>query len=480
MLQANETSVVSDPRILASFEGPGESAPLTTFEESGEYLPTLDDSNDFAQDAIGNLPAAAERVGNDWLKVGQFWGQIVVPDPAFSLPRQKFTLSRSGSDFLLRNEPVAPFPRLEIFISSASSGSPSQVRRVDLQRFDASAEAEIFYTRLAWYLVKSGRFTITEDKIDRFAFQVTKLTPEEEKQLAYRANFYRKLRFIEATYKYKFLLPATYSKDDIRDVDIVFRAITEGEFSILADNVNLTSFAVNSPEELDDAPFSTPGLFVHDADEEKKVLGKQLEGARYSIRVERAALANPRQIADLRAGKSVPIRFVIFDYQLRYRFAKYAEQSDSSRRQRLQQFKNKLLKDDPDELLDLLHEPLAAEVSSSEASTIVSGWLQFYDFSDRFCAQDAVREDGVWRVPIWLTYPSGKGVNVQDAFVDVKTGVVTAPTAEHLYQAAANGRRTIWDKIEENLSKVPQEVWDRLPTDGAEQHDHYLYGTPKK
>ena len=29
-------------------------------------------------------------------------------------------------------------------------------------------------------------------------------------------------------------------------------------------------------------------------------------------------------------------------------------------------------------------------------------------------------------------------------------------------------------------SQVPDEVWDRIPTDGSEQHDHYIYGTKKR
>jgi hypothetical protein len=41
-------------------------------------------------------------------------------------------------------------------------------------------------------------------------------------------------------------------------------------------------------------------------------------------------------------------------------------------------------------------------------------------------------------------------------------------------------RKTIWDKIEERIAKLPEEVWDQLPIDGALEHDHYLYGTPKK
>ena len=30
------------------------------------------------------------------------------------------------------------------------------------------------------------------------------------------------------------------------------------------------------------------------------------------------------------------------------------------------------------------------------------------------------------------------------------------------------------------MSDVPNDVLDRLPVDGAEQHDHYIYGLPKR
>ena len=40
--------------------------------------------------------------------------------------------------------------------------------------------------------------------------------------------------------------------------------------------------------------------------------------------------------------------------------------------------------------------------------------------------------------------------------------------------------RPIWEIIEELSAQVPMEEWEKLPSDGAEQHDHYLYGTSKK
>ena len=44
----------------------------------------------------------------------------------------------------------------------------------------------------------------------------------------------------------------------------------------------------------------------------------------------------------------------------------------------------------------------------------------------------------------------------------------------------AEARKPIWEQILEMTADVPDEEWDKLPTDLAEQHDHYLYGTPKR
>lgn len=41
-------------------------------------------------------------------------------------------------------------------------------------------------------------------------------------------------------------------------------------------------------------------------------------------------------------------------------------------------------------------------------------------------------------------------------------------------------KRPIWEIITELSSEIPMEEWAELPADGAEQHDHYLYGSPKR
>ncbi len=40
--------------------------------------------------------------------------------------------------------------------------------------------------------------------------------------------------------------------------------------------------------------------------------------------------------------------------------------------------------------------------------------------------------------------------------------------------------RPIWEVITEISNRIPEEEWAKLPSDGSINHDHYLYGAPKK
>jgi hypothetical protein len=41
-------------------------------------------------------------------------------------------------------------------------------------------------------------------------------------------------------------------------------------------------------------------------------------------------------------------------------------------------------------------------------------------------------------------------------------------------------KKHIWDVAAELVAEIPAEDLASLPVDGAAQHDHYLYGTPKR
>jgi len=41
-------------------------------------------------------------------------------------------------------------------------------------------------------------------------------------------------------------------------------------------------------------------------------------------------------------------------------------------------------------------------------------------------------------------------------------------------------KRPIWEVIAERAQALLPEVLERLPEDGASQHEHYIYGLPKR
>ena len=57
---------------------------------------------------------------------------------------------------------------------------------------------------------------------------------------------------------------------------------------------------------------------------------------------------------------------------------------------------------------------------------------------------------------------------------------VVAREAGAAIQSVSQTRRHIGDLIRERMNKVPPEIMAAMPKDGASQHDHYIYGFPKR
>jgi hypothetical protein len=49
-----------------------------------------------------------------------------------------------------------------------------------------------------------------------------------------------------------------------------------------------------------------------------------------------------------------------------------------------------------------------------------------------------------------------------------------------LVPVAPPRKKHIWEVAAELVAEIPEEDLARLPVDGAAQHDHYIYGTPKR
>jgi Arc/MetJ-type ribon-helix-helix transcriptional regulator len=84
---------------------------------------------------------------------------------------------------------------------------------------------------------------------------------------------------------------------------------------------------------------------------------------------------------------------------------------------------------------------------------------------------------------------SGRFASVDDAMTEAATLLVqrleqeraqAKPPAAMNQAAAAPAHKPIWEVAADIRNSVPAEEWEKLPADGAEQHDHYIYGTPKR
>ena len=83
---------------------------------------------------------------------------------------------------------------------------------------------------------------------------------------------------------------------------------------------------------------------------------------------------------------------------------------------------------------------------------------------------------------------SGHFTSVDDAMTEAASLLLQkleqeqaqAKPATTTQTAAAESRKPIWEVFQELSAGVPDEVWDKLPTDLSEQHDHYIYGTPRR
>jgi predicted DNA-binding antitoxin AbrB/MazE fold protein len=88
---------------------------------------------------------------------------------------------------------------------------------------------------------------------------------------------------------------------------------------------------------------------------------------------------------------------------------------------------------------------------------------------------DATYEDGVFKPAQPL--PLGEHAHVR---------LTVEPRVAEMAQDSGNSRAddgnelTLGERIAALSRDLPPQAFEGLPTDGASQHDHYIYGTPKR
>jgi Arc/MetJ-type ribon-helix-helix transcriptional regulator len=83
---------------------------------------------------------------------------------------------------------------------------------------------------------------------------------------------------------------------------------------------------------------------------------------------------------------------------------------------------------------------------------------------------------------------NGRFASMDDAMTEaaqlllerLKQGQTTPKQSTAAHESPAGAREPVWERILKRTAAIPDKEWDKLPTDLAEQHDHYLYGVPKR
>lgn len=372
------------------------------------------------------ISAGFHEGANHELLQRSFQGIFRIDGINVSLPEQIFECEVRDNAGYIQNAQMNHWPVVRFNFDFSAGPTTGEI---ELRPVDRTVEAIVLVTRLRYALNAAGTCRLVEKPSNRVLLDMTvgRLTDQEHRDVLLYAKLSRKLWFLEEFFGARFDCPDQFTTTDLGQLETLFRGVTEGEFSTRSSEkfFNFTP----SVDQLGSPPFSGPGpIICRFSDLYFGLLGQRLKTGPIAIQIDRAMLANPRDLHHLRSDQPMPegLRFVVLDSQVKYRFENYTSTPPQEGQKALGRFRSRLLQQEPEELADLLTEPLISDVSAERARQIVTGWLQFYDFPDRYCPQDPILENDSWRVPVWITYPDGRGALVQDVFVDLKSGVVSA------------------------------------------------------
>jgi Arc/MetJ-type ribon-helix-helix transcriptional regulator len=88
--------------------------------------------------------------------------------------------------------------------------------------------------------------------------------------------------------------------------------------------------------------------------------------------------------------------------------------------------------------------------------------------------------------PILAAVHSGRYASLDDAMAEAAALLLQRLKQEQAQQPPASQdeavptHKPIWEVVDELRKGIPTEEFAKLPKDGAEQLDHYLYGSPKR
>jgi hypothetical protein len=350
-----------------------------------------------------------------------------------SIPEQPFTFLVSPDEKQIRMEssPTQDWPKITLQCELDAAGI-YQITILDAEPIWPTTAALIKHTRLSWALFTSNKCLFDFGSGIVFSLNATTrdsyLAATSLQQINELAALARKVSFLEKVFQRTFKWPSELSEKNLSTIDFLFQGITEGR--------------CNQRAAWFDAPIDPSGVDLRQPpwmgigriktlpfDWKASLFGTDLEVGLVWVEAAHAGIGSLKALRQFRRGATEPVqtRLAVLDHQVTFHFERYGSSFHQAIESELKSYLNELAQEEPEELYELTREPLVAYVDFDEANHLATGWTQIHDLPDRYCSQlPTLDESGeFWRVPLWLTYPSGKGAAVADLFVDVKTGIVT-------------------------------------------------------
>jgi hypothetical protein len=379
---------------------------------------------------------------------GKFKGEGKLVIAGVTTPKQDFVGTRTDSKIVIESVSYGNVPKFVAEFCAEPETNKLLATNCFVTRSVDTVDADILFTRYVLAIDESLDFAIRYEGKE-YKFKVESLALDQKETLLDQAAICRKLRYIEQQFDCKFKFPSTgFSHADVHYIDLAFRAITQGEFSVRSTNMVLLKMPPGSLD-LSKPPFSEPGPYEFCFRENRAckilILGKVIQLGTVLIRLNRAALLDSGILNKLKGNWNQPedIMLAVLDCEIFYCFDRYLPKSDKAKRRLqvgLDRFRDKLAEDELPGLAELVERNLIKDISSSEACRIVMNWLAS-EFPNYLIPAEAgvSLDESAWRVDIWTTNTQkNKGIKkIGEALVNKQSGKILEHTDSNLLDAAA-------------------------------------------
>jgi hypothetical protein len=293
-----------------------------------------------------------------------FSSSLIITEAPLQIPEQRFSLVLTETGAVLENYPKDSWPKIVVHLEAASPLAKPEVKQFPLRPSTNTALGEVLYTGVLYAVTQTGGCIIPLPGFGDLQLDILPLTQSEREQLLFRANLFRKLRYLEEYFTVEFILPDLIAPKEVETIDVIFRGITEGEFPVWGTEITFPQVVLPADADLSGPPFTSPGRFAQSVGESVTIFGRRLEIGPVIVLLEKALLTNtdaPQYIRS-RSGQPVDLQLQVLDQRITHRFEKFAEQPRDQLQARLEAFKAELRRQEPEELVALLDQSLQGPI----------------------------------------------------------------------------------------------------------------------